>query len=345
LSYDGTSFSYVYWDNSSYKPLGPSTIKVNGTSHRITLCFSPTAAVIIEDGVFIAKWDRAINSYLEPIFNWTIQDAGSTLHATLANILIIPSTFSPIVQTPWDISLTSKWSYPSDVYTVTQVPDDSIPVTYETTYMRVATDSAVFKGALVNATTVADMVKPTGIVTYRMRVNTSTGNQSTITIIGDNILLITDNGSTLVWVQYVNGLYINLAQSSIKTGSGNFTQVTVVYGLQTMTLFEDGVYKYNRFYAADVEWQAKWTVQLSDAGTAISADLGNVRCLPLAMPFPPTGKYNVYNYKYDSRVATLSKGDPTGPIVGYPFDAPANATQEVSVYGPFVQEYLTESFL
>jgi hypothetical protein len=164
-----------------------------------------------------------------------------------------------------------------------------------------------------------------------MRVNASTSKQSMITIVGKNILLITDNGSTLVWVEYVNGLFITLAQSSIKTGSGNFTQVTVVYGLQTMTLFEDGVFTYSREYSWDVEWQAIWSIQLSDVGTAFSADLANLRCLPLAMPYPPLGKYNVYNYKFDSRVVTLSKGDQTGPIVGSAFDAPASNIQEVSV--------------
>ena len=302
-------------------------------SHRITLCFSPAAVVIIEDGIFIVKWDRSVDPYLVPIFNWQIQGASSTLNANFSNILIIPPTFDPTVQSPWDISLTDKWSYPSGIWVVNAMPGNPIPVTYESLYMRASTDSLQKQNASVSTAVAMDLIRPSGIVTYRMRVNESGGSESMITIVGNNILRITNDGNTVLWTQYTNGQYQTLSPSSIVTGSGEFTQVTVVYGLQTISLFEDGVFKYSRSYQLDQEWQATWTLQHYDLDTAVSADLSNVRCLPLAMLYPPVGNYNIYNYKHDSRVVDLSNGNQTGPIVGSALSVPPTQSQEVRVCG------------
>jgi hypothetical protein len=328
LRYDGSSFNYVYWANDAFHELGKSAIKVDGHSHRVALCFSPNAIVIAEDGIFIAKWDRSVAASLEPIFNWQILNASSSLSAKFSNILIIPPTLEQVVQTPWDIVLTSKWSYPSDIWVVTET-DRPIPFTYDTTYMRVATDSLKLPNSWVLPSVVLPPVKGSGIVTYRMRVNVSGGSESKITIVGENILRITDGGKTVLWTEYTpSGQFVTLAKSSIVVGSGKFTEVTVVYGLQTITLFEDGEFRYTRSYPDSMFWQATWSVQHLDAGTAISTDISNVRCLPLAMSYPPLGKYNIYNYKFDNRVVDLSGSNPNGPIIGYPFNVPVTLNQE-----------------
>ena len=329
MRYDGSNFNYVYWNNAFFE-IGPSAIKVDGKTHQVTLCFSPTAIVIFEDGLYIATWGHTVISPLVPIFNWQILNAGSSLSAKLSNILIIPPTFDQIVQTPWDIVLTSKWSYPSEIWVVTETQGNPLPVTYSPDYMRVATDSLTIRNSWVYPAVVMPLVKPTGIVTYRMRVNTSGGSESKITVIGNNILRITDNGKTVLWTLYdANGQFQTLAKSTIVVGSGKFTEVTLLYSSNSISLLEDGVYLYTRQYSASQAWAAVWSVQHLDAGTAISADISNVRCLPLAMSFPPLGTYNIYNFKFNKLVADLSGGDVSGPIIGFPLNEPLSNNQKV----------------
>ena len=323
----------MFWANDSFHELGKSAIEVDGQSHRIALCFAPTAIVIVEDGIFIAKWDRPVNPTIQPIFNWQILNASSSLKAKFSNILIVPPTFNTIVQSPWDIILTSKWSYPSDIWTVTESPGNPLPVTYDPNFMRVATDSLKTPNSWVFPSVAMPLVKGSGIVAYRMRVNASGGSESKITIIGDNILRITDDGKTVLWTRYIpDGPFVTLAESSIAVGSGRFTNVTVIYGLQSISLFEDGVHKYSRSYEASQDWKATWSVQHLDVGTAISVDISNVRCLPLAMSYPPLGRYNIYNYKFSNRLVDLVQRNPTGPIISNAsFDPPLDS-QEVRVY-------------
>jgi hypothetical protein len=328
LRYDGSTFNYVYWNNAFFE-IGKSAIKVDGKTHQVTLCFSPSAIVIFEDGLFIANWAHAVTSPIVPIFNWQILNAGSSLSAKLSNILIIPPTFEQIVQTPWDIVLTSKWSYPSDIWVVTETAGNPLPVTYEPTYMRVATDSLKTRNSWVYPAVVMPLVKPTGIITYSMRVNASGGSESKITIIGDNILRITDNGKTVLWTLYdANGQFQTLAKSSIVVGSANFTEVTVIYSSNTISLLENGVYLYTRQYSTSQAWSAVWWVQHLDVGTAISTDISNVRCLPLAMSFPPLGTYNIYNFKFSDRVVDLFGSEVTGPLIGFPLNQPLTLNQK-----------------
>ena len=70
------------------------------------------------------------------------------------------------------------------------------------------------------------LTQSVGIVTYRMRINTSGATESKI-IIGDNILRITDNGNN-VFGHFTSQKAIRyLSQSSIKLGRGKSTDVTV----------------------------------------------------------------------------------------------------------------------
>lgn len=331
MRYDGTAFNYVYFGaNGQFVQLGKSAIAVDGKSHQVTLCFCPASTVIFEDGLFIAKWDSPVAASLQPVFNWQILNASSSLSAKLSNILIIPPTFEQIVQTPWDLVLTSKWSYPSDVWVVNQSPGNPIPITYSLDYMTAATSSLATANSWVSPAVAMPLVKPIGMVTYRMRVNASGGSESKITVIGDNILRITDNGKTVLWTLYAaDGSFQTLATSSIVVGSGNFTVVTVIYSSNSISLLEDGVYKYTRTYTTAPNFQATWFVQHLDINTAISADLSNVRCLPLAMSFPPVGTFNIYNFKFNNSVVDLSGNLVNGPIIGWTLNQPATSNQKV----------------
>jgi hypothetical protein len=329
LRYDGTSFNYVYSDNG-FHVLGKSAIAVDGKSHQVNLFFWPAGLAIFEDGIFIAKWIKTVSSPVSPIFDWQILNAGSSLKAALSGILIIPATFAPTVQTPWDLALTSKWSLPDDIWKVTVTAGNPLPVTYEPEYMRVATDALATRNSWVYPTVVLPPVLPVGIVIYRMRVNTSGGSESKITIIGDNILRITDNGKTVLWTRYIpDGPFVTLAPSSIKVGSSVFTNVTVIYSPTSISLFEDGVLLYTRPYTGDQQWNATWWVQHLDVNTAISADISYIRCLPLAMDHPPVGAFNIYNYKYDDRVVDLADSVTNGPVIGYGLDVPPANNQQV----------------
>jgi len=170
-------------------------------------------------------------------------------------------------------------------------------------------------------------VQPVGIVQYRMRVNASAASESKITVIGDNILRITDNGATVLWTLFNDaGQFEKLAASTIKVGSGNFTDVTVIYSPKAISLFENGVLLYTRAYSSAPQYIATWSVQHLDVNTAISADLAYVRVLPLAMDHAPAGAaFNIYNFKFDDRVIDLSDNRLTGPVIGYALNSvPSN---------------------
>jgi hypothetical protein len=335
LRYDGTSFNYCYY-TTSFQQLGKSAIVVDGKTHQINLFLWPNGLVIFEDGLFIAQWVKSVSANVNPNFAWQILNAASTLSAALSGILIIPSTFAPTLQTPWDIALTSKWSLPSDIWTVVTQPANAIPVTYTTDYLRAATASLSTANSSVTPKAVLPLVNPVGIVTYRMRVNASGGAETKISIIGENILRITDNGATVLWTRYTSsGSFETLSKSSITVGSANFTDVTIIYSPTTISLFENGVYKYTRTYSGVQAWgPAYWSVQHLDTGTAVSADLAYVRCLPLAMDHAPTGLYNVYNFLYDNRVMDLYGGQVTGPILSYALNVPASSNQQWNLVKP-----------
>jgi hypothetical protein len=335
LRYDGTSFNYCYY-TTSFQQLGKSAIVVDGQTHQINLFLSPNGLVIFEDGLFIATWVKSVSANVNPIFLWQILNAGSTLNAALSGILIIPSTFAPTLQTPWDIALTSRWSLPSDIWTVVTQPANAIPVTYTTDYLRAATGSLSTANSAVIPQVVLPLVNPVGIVTYRMRINAAGGAETKISIIGENILRITNNGTSILWTRYTSGgPFETLSTSSITIGSANFTDVTVIYSPTTISLFENGVYKYTRTYSGAQTWgPAYWSLQHLTAGTAVSADLAYVRCLPLAMNHAPTGLYTIYNFLYDNRVMDLYGSQVTGPVLSYALNVPASTNQQWTLVKP-----------
>ena len=115
--------------------------------------------VIVEDGLFIAQWTKSLLANLNPVFLWQILNARSTLNAALSGILIIPNTYAPTLQTPWDSALTSK----SDIWTVVTQPANAIPMTYTTDYLRAATASLSTANSTVTPKAVTPLVDPTAL--------------------------------------------------------------------------------------------------------------------------------------------------------------------------------------
>jgi concanavalin A-like lectin/glucanase superfamily protein len=122
------------------------------------------------------------------------------------------------------------------------------------------------------------------VLSYRLRVNSSGGPETTITLPGGNILRLTGNGTSAAWVAW-EGSFRQLASSGIVAGQLDFTVVTLVTSATSVTLFENGVFKYRRGYGPPVTtWAPGIAVQHRGSGTAVSVDLGGIRVLPSIKP-------------------------------------------------------------
>jgi hypothetical protein len=99
------------------------------------------------------------------------------------------------------------------------------------------------------------------------------------------------------------------------------------YSPASISLLEDGVYKYTRAYTSrSGPWTAIWYIQHLDVNTAISVDLSNVRAIPLAMASPPSGTYYLGNFKYQqSRLDILNRS----LVIGYPPKLAPSTSQQV----------------
>ena len=195
--------------------------------------------------------------------------------------------------------------------------------------MRVFAPNLTLPDAWVYPAVAQALGKPYGSISYRFRVAISGGKETKVTVLGDNILRITDNVTTVLWTLYDSqGKFQTLATSDIKVGSGQWTNVTIIYSPTSISLLEDGRYKYTRQYpTANASWTGTFSIQHLDKGTAVSIDLSNVRCLPFAMSLPPPATYHIRNFKFSTSYMNLSIL--TGPIVGYPLSSPTTSNQLV----------------
>lgn len=245
------------------------------------LCFWPAGVSIFEDGRLITTWSKSNPAFLEPVFDWQILSAGSSLDAQIRSILAIPSTFAPGVNTPWDIAFSRTSIPPADIWEVSTQKGDPIPISYsEDCYMRASTNSLSKSNSWVYPKVAIPMMN-TGLAMYRMRVNVSAGSETKVTLMGDNILRITDGGQTVQWDKWT-GFFTKLSDSSVAVGSGRWTIVALIYSSNSISLFENGVYKFTRAYGDGCSpWSATFFVQHWDACTAVSVDISNVRCVPL----------------------------------------------------------------
>lgn len=330
LRYDGSTFNYVYWQYERFHQIGKSSIAVNQQVTTVVLAFSPSSVTIFENGSFVSIWNVSVTPTISPVFDWQILNAKSKLQAQLKNILLIPPTYFSKLQTPWDVDFSNGHIYPNDIWSVPEQPYFSV-TNSEDGYMRVATTSLTRRNSWVYPRLTLPLVNPTGLVIYRMRVNASAGSESKITVIGGNILRITNNGTTVLWTLFnAEGQFVTLAPSSIVVGSNRWTNVQVIYSPDSISLLENGVHKYTRAYpASSNSWDALWWVQHLDFNTAISVDLSNIRAIPLAMASPPPGTYYLRNFKYQqSRMDVLDNK----LVIGYPPKIPPTSSQQVCLF-------------
>ncbi|EGN92351.1 hypothetical protein SERLA73DRAFT_164129 [Serpula lacrymans var. lacrymans S7.3] len=279
LRYDGTNFNYCWWSNDGFHQLGRSTISIGSDYVQVTLCFWPAGIAIFENGNFIAKWDKGVEASVIPLLTWQLLSRNSSLSAQIRSIFIIPSTFATSVNTPWDIAFSDTVIPSADIWEVSKQKDDPLPNSYSKEgYMRVSTNSLSIRNSWIFPK-VAVPMDATGVVMYRMRVNSSGGSETKVTVLGDNILRIVQNGQVATWNKYASD-FVKLSDSSVRVGSGLWTIVTLVYSSRSVSLFEDGVYRYTRAYDA-APGNATFSVQHLEPNTAVSVDISHVRCVPL----------------------------------------------------------------
>ncbi|KAJ3538267.1 hypothetical protein NM688_g6545 [Phlebia brevispora] len=282
LRYGGATLDWVWWNQDGIHEIAPSSIRVgDGAYHQITLCVDPSAIVIFENGNYIGKWDTSVAAEVTPRFDWQIFDRNTSLGAQLRNILVIPSTFAPSVGTPWDIAFSNTSIPPANLWQVDKQKDDPIPISFSADgFMRASTQNLSIANSWVFPKVAVPMA-PFGLVMFRMRVNVSGGSETKITLMGNNILRIKDDGQFIQWQKY-DGDFVKLSDSAIRVG-GDWTTVTLVYSQTSISLLENGVYRYTQTYTdSGKPWEAIFFVQHRDNGTAISVDLSNVRCVPFA---------------------------------------------------------------
>lgn len=308
LRYDRGTFNYVYWQSDHLHQIARSSISVNQQVTTVVLAFSPSGIAIFENGSFVRNWTVSITHHITPRFDWQILNAGSKLRAQLKNILLVLPTYFFELQRPWEVNFSNGHRYPNDIWSIPEQPYFSI--TNGDDYMRVATTSLTERNSWVYPQLKLSLVETTGLVIYRMRVNVSTGSESKITVMGNNILRIINHGTTILWTLFnAQGEFVTLAQSSIVVGSGKWTNVQIIYSPVDISLLEDGIYKFTRRYTSHSSpWYAAWWVQHLDRYSAISVDLSNIRAIPV-------------------KQVTDNLGDWYGP---YSWGAPTVPSQQIS---------------
>jgi len=280
------SINYCWWDGSSFHNVGPSTIQIgDGNFRQVTLCILTDAIYIFEDGTLLGVWYTKVSLPFQPTFHWQILAAEATLQATLSDIVLVPSSFIPNVNTPWDIALSGASNAVPNMWQITRQPHDPIPISLsQDGYMRASTSSLAIPNSWVY-TQAAFPPANNGILMYRMRINASGGSETKVTIFGGYILRITNNGQDLEWDIYFSGRFWKMANSSIKVGSSEWTVIMIIYSDTSLIFFENGV---EMFFTDDwrtsPETIATFHVQHLDIDTEVSVDLSNVRCFPVSKP-------------------------------------------------------------
>lgn len=280
LRYDGNNLKYCWWNGWTFVDIGPSAIVVGDQkTHDIMLCINPSAITVFEDGDLKGVWNTAVPATFQPQFHWQILAPGATLDATLSDIIVLPPLFVPNVRTPWDVAF-SNVGVSSNQWSIGQSDGDPLPVSFSTDgYMRISTD----KLSKVNSwrfTSSTFSLPPSGVLMYRMRVNSSGGSETKVTVFGDYILRITNGGQHVEWDVYLSDLQFHKqGDSTIKVGSPDWTVVMIHYSTTTATLFENGVKMFSspwRTGSPDLH-TIPFHVQHLDTNTAVSVDISHVR--------------------------------------------------------------------
>lgn len=278
---NGTTANWKWSDGTTTRTLAPSSIGPDGRWRDITMGFgcSPGSVSLFEDGVYrFYQLIQAIDP-ITPVFDMRVPGQGSSLSIDVGGIYAVPPLFAPGVNTPWDYSV-KEGIAPSDLAMIFDTADGGPQVTFGEGYARFFVDRA---GAdlTVASLTVPQDAPAVASVSYRIRVNVSGHDVTSIALPGGNVLMLTQGGQTAAWYKEDRTL---LATSSIRAGAPDFTIVTLVTSPTTLSLIENGVYKYSRAYPETASWPVKLVIQHIGTGGGVSVDAGGVRVLPGIKP-------------------------------------------------------------
>lgn len=273
----------VNWQRSdtSFHTLAPSSVRADGAWHQIVMAFAPGSISLFEDGNYLFTWQQQVGTQVTPEFNMQVLTQGASLSFDVGDIFAVPPAFAPSVDTPWDYSF-SAGICPAPKAMTFRANDGGPQVSFGNGYVRF---SATPVGQ-VNTCSFLDLHQSgpvTSVLIYRLRINMSGGSETKITLPGGNILRLTNNGTVANW-QYWDDSYHTLALSSIIAGNQDFAIVTLVTTATTISLLENGVFKYQRNYSQVANWNPSLAVQHLDVGTNVSVDVGGIRTLPSIKP-------------------------------------------------------------
>lgn len=297
LRYDGKSFNYCWWDgpNNRFQPIGASAIQVNAKYSYVTLCISPNEIFVFENYNLIGVWNTNIFSPFQPRFDWQILSAKSALNATLTDMKVAAAGFPVDQISQFDLPFSNKITnspFPGKPVTLDQFwvwptpANAAIPISLSDGYMRISTSSLAVQNSIVSTQPLKVlMMPPWGILMYRMRVNQFDGYESKVTIFGDIILRITNNGQSIESDEFKDDWFSKLGDTTIRVGATDFTTVMLVYSLTSVVLFENGVKMFSHNWGKPPSQVAKFDVQHYDVNTAVPVDLSHVRCVTQAWYF------------------------------------------------------------
>jgi hypothetical protein len=277
---NGTAAAYQWW-NGSFQTLAASSIRPDGTWHRIVMAFAANELTLFEDGAPLFTWQTAVGATVSPNFTMQVLTAGANLSIDIASIFVLPRGISLSASSPWDYGFSENQT-PSTKLMSFRIAPGGPQVTFENNFVRFAGQPQT----ATNAWTFLDMprsVSPVAVFSYALRVYASGGSETKVTLPGDNILRITNNGASANWCSW-DGTFHTLAASSIVTGASSFVYVTLVISAGGMTLLENGVRKYVRAYSGATTWNPGIAVQHLDPDTDVVVDVGGIRTMPTTKP-------------------------------------------------------------
>lgn len=273
----GRTVMWQRWADGFFD-LAPSAIRADGVWRTVVLAVTPGSVTLFEEGRKLFTWDHPIGDTINPAFSMQVLTPGANLSFDVGDIYFMPATFASDDSTPYDYVFSEGAPPPSAEMTF-RTPQGAPQVSYPGPFVRFS--AIPLTG--VNAWSFLDMVRSApaqAIFQYPLRVNSSGGSETKVTLPGDNILRLTPQANWCSW----DGWFHVLAPAGVTVGKADFTLVTLVTAPDRITLLEDGLVKYERTYPATTGWNPGVAVQHLDTGTDVSVDFGGIRTLPSTKP-------------------------------------------------------------
>lgn len=274
---NGGAVSYQYWDGN-FHTLGASNIRANGQWHQIVMFVTKTSVTLIEDGVLSFTWNKSMADSFHPTFSMQVLDCGGNLSLDLGDIWVLPPTPTVSIISPYDYAFLGAQP-PGSIMTF-RAESTGPQVTFLDGFARF---SAKPQGGF-NKWSFLDIPREAnlGVYSYWLRVNSSGGSETKVTLPGDNILRLTNNGQQASWTLFdQGGLFQHVADTNIRAGQPEFTVVTLVCSANAICILENGIFMGTRNYPQGVPALSPGlAIQHLDSETDVSVDVGGFRTIP-----------------------------------------------------------------